>query len=410
MKIKNKIIVMSLIASTQSVLSGAVIPEDMGTVSGLIRLGYVDQDNAASTDTYATAVGGILKYETPVWNDLKLGIAGYASQKVHFATGSWDEGKTNSDFFDADGKSFAYLGEAYVDYSANDLNVRIGRQLIDTPFVNTDEIRMLPNTFEAAMGTYSGIDKTTLSAGFIKRWAGYDSPRGHHDSINEFKQFGETHESIGTYLLGITNESISDLLLQGWFYSIDEVTDIAYADATYKILYSDTRSLNLSAQAAHFAEDRDITDTMTGINGNVIGLAANYKWGMVTLGAAYNEASNKDGKFIGLGLGGGPFYTSMEEWTIDGMEDAKACRGSISIDLSDAGVRGLTLSYAYGVFKSAPDDQRINEWDIVATYAYSDELSADISYAKIDDTHDNADGSNGDAGYDRFLARLSYRF
>ncbi|MDP3266534.1 MAG: OprD family outer membrane porin [Sulfuricurvum sp.] len=407
---KSKIIVMTLAASTQFGLFAAVIPEDKGTVSGLIRLGYVDQDNVASTDTYATALGGILKYETPVWNDLKLGIAGYASQKLHFATGSWDEGKTNSDFFDADGKSFAYLGEAYVDYTANDLNIRIGRQLIDTPFVNTDEIRMLPNTFEAAMATYGGIEKTTVTAGFIKRWAGYDSPRGHNDSINEFKKFGETHESTGTYLLGITNERISDLLLQGWFYSIDEVTDIAYADATYKILYSDIRSLKFSAQAAHFAEDRDTTDTMTGINGNVIGLAANYEWGMVTLGAAYNEAFNKDGKFIGLGLGGGPYYTSMEEWTIDGMEDARAYRGSIIVNLSDAGIRGWALCSAYGAFKSVAADQKIDEWDIVATYAYGDALSTDISYAKIDDKHDNADGSNGDAGYDRFLVRLSYRF
>jgi len=410
MAFKSKIVVVTLIASAHLALMGAVIPENAGTVSGLVRLGTINQNNEAATDTYATALGGILKYETPVWNDFKLGVAGYASQKIPFATGSLDTGKTNPDFFDAQGKSFVYLGEAYVDYTANDLNIRIGRQLIDTPFVNTDEIRMLPNTFEAAMATYGGIEKTTVTAGFIKRWAGYDSPRGHSDSINEFKQFGETHESLGTYLLGISNESISDLLLQGWFYSIDEVTDIAYADATYKIVYGDTGSMNISAQAAHFAEDRDTTDTMTGINGNVIGLAANYEWGMVTFGAAYNEAKSDDGQWINNGLGGGPFYTSMEEWTIDGMEDAKACRGSISMDLSDAGMRGLTLSYAYGVFKSAPADQRINESDIVATYAYSDALSADISYAKIDDKHDNADGSNGDAGYDRFLARLNYRF
>lgn len=407
---KNKIIVMSLIASTQLAVIAAIIPENTGTVSGLVRFGTINQNNEAATDSYATALGGILKYETPVWNDFKLGVAGYASQKIPFATGSLDTGKTNPDFFDAQGKSFVYLGEAYVDYTANDLNIRIGRQLIDTPFVNTDEIRMLPNTFEAAMARYGGIEKTTVTAGFIKRWAGYDSPRGHSDSINEFKKFGETHESTGTYLLGITNESISDLLLQGWFYSIDEVTDIAYADATYKIFYSDTKSLNLSAQAAHFAEDRDTSDTMTGINGNVIGLAANYKWEMVTLGAAYNEASNKDGKFIGLGLGGGAFYTSMEEWTINGMEDAKAYRGSISMDLSDAGVCGLTLSSAYGIFKSAPTDQKVDEWDVVAMYAYNDALSADISYAMINDKHDNADGSGGDGGYDRLLARLHYRF
>ncbi|MFA6188892.1 MAG: OprD family outer membrane porin [Sulfuricurvum sp.] len=395
---------MSLIATTHLALFGAVIPEDKGMVSGLIRLGYVNQDNEASTDTYATAFGGILKYETPVWNDLKLGVAGYASQKIPFATGSWDEGKTNPDFFDAEGKSFVYLGEAYVDYAANDFNVRIGRQLIDTPLVNTDEIRMLPNSYEAALATYSGIDKTTFTAGYIKRWAGYDSGA----DISKFKKLAEG--SHGASMIGFTNESIEKLSLQGWFYSIDKVADIAYADAAYKIVYCDSRSLELLAQAAHFAEDTDSAGAMTGIDGNVIGLAANYEWGMVILGASYNEASNKDGKFVGLGLGGGPYYTSMEEWTIDAMEDAKAYRGSITMNLSNAGARGLTLSSAYGVFKSAPVDQQIEEWDIVATYAYNDALSADISYAMIDDKHDNADGSGGDVGYDRFLARISYRF
>ena len=222
----------------------------MGTVSGLIRLGIINQNNEASPNTYATAVGGILKYETPGWNDLKIGVAGYTSMKLPFASGSGEN--LNTDFFDSDGDSFIYLGEAYVDYSANDVSLRIGRQLIDNPMVNSDEIRMLPNTFEAAMAMYSGIEKTTLTAGFIKRWAGYDSPRGHNDSINEFKKFGETHKSDGVYLLGITNESIGNLALQGWFYSIDEVTDVIYADATYKIVYCDSKGLDLSVQVANF--------------------------------------------------------------------------------------------------------------------------------------------------------------
>ncbi|MDD5211496.1 MAG: OprD family outer membrane porin [Sulfuricurvum sp.] len=410
MGIKNKIIGLSLVASAQLVLLGAVIPEDKGTVSGLVRLGVVNQNNEANTDTYATALGGILKYETPMWNDLKLGVAGYGSQKIGFATGSYDAGKTNPDFFDVNGNSFVYLGEAYLDYAAYDLNIRIGRQLIDTPLVNTDEIRMLPNTFEAAMGTYGGIEKTTLTAGYIKRWAGFDSPRGHNDSINKFKKFGETHISKGASLVGIANESIDKLSLQGWFYAIDEVSDAAYVDATYKIVYCELGSLDFSIQAARFSEKSDVTGSLTNIDGNVYGLGANYELGMVTLGAAYNEAFNKDGKYVSLGLGGGPYYTSMEEWTIDGMEDAKSYRGSIAVDLSDVGARGLTLTSAYGVFKSAPADQKVEEWDVVALYHYNDVLSADISYAMINDRNHNADGSNGDAGYDRFLARLHYSF
>jgi hypothetical protein len=403
MCLKNKIMVMSLIASTQLTLFGAVIPEDKGTVSGLVRLGYVDQDNAASTDTYATALGGILKYETPVWSDLKLGVAGYMSQKLHFATGSWDDGKTNLDFLGENGNSFAYVGEAYVDYSANDLTLRIGRQLIDTPLINTDEIRMLPNTYEAALATYSGIEKTTFTAGHIQRWAGYDSGA----DLSKFKKVAQG--SHGATLIGFTNESIEELAVQGWFYSIDKMTDAFYVDAVYNVKALESLRVTFMGQYAHFNEDTQADGTLSGTDGNVYGLAVNAQWGMLTLGAAYNEAASDDGKWINNGLGGGPYYTSMEEWTIGWMEDEKAYQVKAIVDMKDAGVEGLSFTTLYGEFKSAPVNVRMTEWDVIATYVYNDALSADISYAMLNDKNDNQN-SGSDAGYDRFLARLSYRF
>lgn len=408
MRLKREIVIVSLITSTSLTLFGSDLPSEMGTVSGFLRLGIISQENETSPNSYATAVGGILKYETPVWNDFKLGAAGYVSVKLPFASGSGEN--LNPDFFDSDGDSFIYLGEAYADYTANDISFRIGRQIIDIPFANADDIRMLPNTFEAAMATYSGLDKTILTAGFIREWAGYDSPKGHNDSINEFKKFGETHESNGAYVLGITNESIDKLMLQGWFYSIDEVSDIVYADAAYTFDYSDFKGLKLSAQAANFSEDRDVSGSMTGIEGNVLGLDVKDEWGMVTLGASFNKAYNRENTSVTNGLGSGPYYTSMEEWTIDGMEDAKAYRGSIALDLKDIGIEGLTISSAYGIFTSTPMDEKVDEWDISAIYDYNSVISMDFSYAMIDDKNGNADGSGGNAGYDRFLARFNYRF
>lgn len=403
MSIKSLIIGLSLVTSIQLALFGAVIPEDMGTVSGFMRLGVINQNNEASTDTYATAFGGILKYETPQWNGMKLGVAGYGSQKLHFATGSFDDGKANQDFLSEDGSSFAYVGEAYADYSANDFNVRIGRQLIDTPMVNTDDIRMFPDSYEAALATYKGVEKTTFTAGYIKRWAGYDSGA----DISKFKKLAEG--SHGASMIGFTNESIEKLSIQGWFYSIDKVTDILYADAAYKIVFCDSNSLSLTGQAAKFSENMDFTGSMSNTDGNVYGLGANYEWGVVTLGAAFNDATNKDGKSVNLGLGGGSYYTSMDEWTISGMEDAKAYRGSMAINLSDLGANGFTLTSAFGVFKSTPADIKVDEWDIDAVYAYNGSFSVDVGYAMVNDRNHNAN-SGSEAGYDRFLARLHYRF
>lgn len=398
-----KAVMMSLAAA--AALSASSIDEAFATgkASGQIRGAYVNQDNAIDTDTYGTSIGGILKYETAAWNDIKLGAAAYVSQKVNFATGNGD--KLNPDFFDENGKSFAYVGEAYVDYSANDITLRVGRQLIDTPLADTDDIRMHPNTFEAVIATYSGIEGTTLVGGYMTRWAGYDAPQGHNDSISEFQKFGANHQSDGASVVGIMNESVENLALQGWYYNIDEVSDAIYTDATYVIPFSETMGLELSGQYAHFSEEK-----ASGMDGSVYGIGAAFNVSALTLGAAYNKASNDEGKSVSNGFGGGPYMTSMEEWTIDGMNDAKAYQLSAELDMEGAGLEGLTLTALYGNFKSDTDGTKVTEFDLIATLELSEAITGDVSYAMIDDQYDNADGSGGDVGYDRFLVRLNYNF
>ncbi|MFH0709946.1 MAG: OprD family outer membrane porin [Pseudomonadota bacterium] len=396
-----KAIVLCMVAVVA--LSASTIDELLaGKASGQIRAAYVNQDNAVDTDTYGTSLGGVLKYETADWNGLKLGVGAYVSQKIHGATGSFEDAQANPDLFGEDTKSYAYVGEAYLDYTMNDFNLRLGRQLIDTPFADTDDIRMHPNTFEAAIATYSGIEGTTLFGGYIKRWAGYDSG----DDISKFKKF--TENSSGTVVVGVVNESVENLALQGWYYNIDELSNAVYADAVYIIPFSETMGLELSTQYANFSEKK-----ASGMDGNVYGIGAAFNVGALTFGAAYNKASNDEGKSVSNGFGGGPYMTSMEEMTIDGFEDVKAYQLSVELDLADMGLEGLVFTALYGDFKSTPVDMKVKEIDLIAAYEISEALSAEVSYAMIDDKNKNTFDNNGtpdDGGYDRFLVRLNYNF
>jgi len=104
----------------------------------------------------------------------------------------------------------------------------------------------------------------------------------------------------------------------------------------------------------------------------------------------------------------------MEEMTIDGVEDVEAYRIAIDFDMEKIGLAGLTLSATYGNFKnSLPDNIEIEEVDIAAAYEI-DKITAEMSYAMIDDANKNtlADDQDMpyDGGYDRFLARLTYNF
>jgi imipenem/basic amino acid-specific outer membrane pore len=399
-----KTVMMSLMAVVA--LSGASIDEAIkaGKASGQIRAVSISQDNSVDTDTYGTSLGGQLKYESGSWNDFKVGVAAYISQRVGFATGDTDQGKANNDLFANNAQSYAYVGEAYVDYTANDFSLRVGRQQIDTPFAQTDDIRMHPNTFEAAIATYGGFDKTTLVGGYVKRFAGYDSG----NDISEFKRLDGV-ESRGAVVFGATNESIENLVLQGWVYGIDNIANVIYVDTTYTIPVNETIGVELSGQVGHFGEKQSST-----IDGNVYGIGANINIGMLTLGAAYNKTSNDNGKVISNGFGGGPYYTSVEEMTIDGYEDVRAYKLSAEFDMADVGIEGLKLSTQYGNFTSAPSDMKVKEIDFIAVYEISEAISAQVSYAMLQDknknTLDDGMGTLYNGGYDRFLLRLNYNF
>jgi len=397
-----KAVVISMVAAVA--LNATSINEALvaGKVSGVIRTAYVNQDNAVGSDTYGTSIGGVLKYETADWNGLKLRVGAYVSQKLQAVSGDADKNELNNDLSDIDGKSYAYVGEAYLDYTMDDLNLRVGRQQIDTPFADTDDIRMHPNTFEAAIATYSGIKGTTLIGGYVTRWAGYDSEGS--VSKDKFKKLGGD-ESNGVAVVGIINDSVENLTLQGWYYNIDEVSDAIYTDATYTIPFSETMGLELSGQYGHFSEKKG-----SGMDGSVYGVGAGLNVGALTLGAAYNKALNDDGKSVSNGFGGGPYMTSMEEWTIDGANDVKAYQFNAELDLANAGLDGLVLTALYGNFKSDTDGTKVTEFDLIASLELSEATTGDISYAMIDDKNSNADGNGGDGGYDRFLVRLNYNF
>jgi len=51
------------------------------------------------------------------------------------------------------------------------LLLKIGRQELDTPFADSDDIAMIPNSFEAAIFTSNYLANSSIFLGYIKRWA-----------------------------------------------------------------------------------------------------------------------------------------------------------------------------------------------------------------------------------------------
>ena len=358
------------------------------TTSGQFRLGYisVSPDVAGFQTTSAAAVGGYIKIETAKWNRMQFAIAPYFSEKVEALSGDKAQGKLNGEFFDSNSESYAYLGEAYVNYAFSNGSVRFGRQQLDNPFINTDDIRMHPNTFSAAWLNMSLSDNVTLDVGRVSEWAGFDSG----GSQDKFKEAGVD----GVTALGLTYKMKEHHTFQGWYYDFNDQYSQYYFDAAYE-----NGNFNAGLQYSQYNEVKT-----SGIEGSVWGAIASYALGDFTLAASINESSNETDKSQNLGLGGGNFFAAMDEMTIGGLTDASAQVFSVEYAASDKFSAILASGNFEDKNKATTD---ISETDLILSYSFNEQFGFEFIHSVVDNKAAPADaGSN----FSRQLARLSYNF
>lgn len=377
-----------------------------GTIDGNIRLAHIYQrdDAAGSKDTYGTSIGGELKYETARFYNISAAVSTFISQKIDPLSGDFNKNELNTDFFTDKGNSLAYLGEAYVDYRQNKVHVRLGRQKLDTPFNDRDDIRMLPNTFQGLTVGYGGLEHFVFMAGYVTKWAGFDSGQ----NISKFKDIpgvmsATNKNGKSLTILGVQNNSLENIDLQAWYYGFDKQADVLYLDGIYEGEYSNALTVAGGMQYAYYKEKEAST-----FDGNVIGAQVEVGFDLFTLGTAFNHVMTPDGKKLFIGYGGGPYFTSMEELTINEISDAKAYTFSVGINLAMI-AKDLELNYSYGHFsgKDGASDVEQVENDLILGYEITDKLDLEISYADI---NDKKNSGSADTGFNRLLARMNYGF
>ena len=356
-----------------------------GTTTGLFRLAWIKNtpEVSGSNTTMATAFGGKLKLETRPWQQWQFALAPFFSEKVIPLSGNPSTGELNGDFFDSDGNSFAYLGEAYLHYAFTHGSLRLGRQQLDNPFLNIDEIHILPNTFTAAWLKMALTPSLQLDSGVVTHWAGFDSGQ----SIDSFKPLAGN----GAFVAGLNYSNDESLSLQGWFYHFDREYSLLYADISYTL-----SALQLAAQLGHYTEIN-----ASGTAGDVIGFQLAWNTGAWTLGTAINAGYTAAGKSLSNGLGGGSFYTSIHDTTIEALENPRAWLVSVDYALSAQ----FTASIIHGHFKGKVNN--INEVNLVLRYHLKENFSLDFTAAWV---KNNGKLNEADTNFNRGLLRASYNF
>jgi hypothetical protein len=372
-----------------------------GKISGQIRAGYiwVDPSATAYPQNYTTAIGGVLKYETAPLYGFSGGVAFYTSHAIMPLSGDRDEGKFNESMASSD-KYYDILGEAYLNYKYDNFNIRIGRQLIDTPYADSDDIRMTPNTFEGVLASYEISDFTILGA-YLTKWQGPDAEY-------EFEDLLEDGDGVAMVALTYSKD---DLEAGMWYYNADNTADIFYIDASKSFALNDDINTKISVQ---FANQSEIDNS--GIDSMLYGAMIEFGYKGLNLSVAYDKVDVEDNSAYFGGFGGGVGYVNMFEMTAGALatfEDIDAFKYSIGYDFSSLGCEGLSMTFDYGDFEGE-NNHEAKEYNFTLAYAPSSQWDLEIVYDKIDDVHHNLretpNATHIDFSLDRVLVRANYNF
>jgi hypothetical protein len=175
-----------------------------GRTTGHFRYFFMATDNAPGlSNPYAHALGGGIKMETARFRRFQLGISGFfvfnvgssdlaapdplTGQKNRYETGLFDiqdpANRTNID----------RLEELYLRYHLHKGTLTLGRQLLNTPFLNLQDGRMRPTVVDGIWADLRIKKNGRLQAGFIHRI----SPRS---TVSWFS----IERSVGVYPTGVT--------------------------------------------------------------------------------------------------------------------------------------------------------------------------------------------------------------
>jgi hypothetical protein len=327
-----------------------------GKVNGELKIWYQTNDNSTGNNSIFDKENSIfdaglsLGYTTGSYHGFSAHVNFFAIDDLN----AYDHFADNSIHGVNHGETASWLGEASLSYNKGKTLINVGRQNLKSPLVNSDDWAVFPNNFEAFLLQNSDLPDTTVALCYV---------------TEERKLKSDTFTDIaedGGLMLGVVNKSIPDTVLSGYYYHIDDVSnvDALYLEATTKL-----GSVNLAGQYMFFDPD------MLGAKKtNAFGFKASSKLGIFDLSAAYTTVSNgtlNAAKFSDSGMKT-PLYTSTisGDGDIAGATDTNSYKFSLGLTpINNLNVTASIGYYDHGNNSSArPNDESVsNELEVKYT-------------------------------------------
>lgn len=342
---------------------------------GNLRLGFQYQDQEKSHNTLA--IGGKLGMQTAPVAGIHAGVAFYTTDGIVSDRHIGIERKNfGVPFYDNENHNYTLLGEAYLQANYQKSVLTIGRQVLDTPFADSDDIGMIPNLFEAYTLTSHALRDTTLVLSHITKWAGVDAPE--HDN------FTKLNSGSGVQTLGAIYEGIPQTTFSAWYYHANDMADLLYLETGYEGEYS---AGDYSFGIQYALEDYSGSEkaAVYGATGML-----SLKESGISFTLSYNQTDSTGAVAADNFFGGGPFYAASEHLTIaEAGIDGKGVMGGISLDGAAYGAEGVTLGLTHLYLKG--DDAKATETDLLLNWSPAEKVSLDFIYSDVDNRLDDSE-------------------
>jgi hypothetical protein len=334
--------------------------------SAQLRSFYFDRDKYDGSISEAWAGGGSISYLSGyVGGIFRIGATGYTSLPLYAP-----KDKDGTGLLLPGQEGYAVLGQLYGEFKFTDqIFGAIGAKSYNTPYINANDVRMTPNTFEGAtvygtLGGDQGEPKFRFGGGYISKI----KQKNDDEFVPMSEAAGVTGVDRGVYVLG-GNYLVGDFSIGAAEYYSNDIINIFYAESKYAFKLGDAGKLSLAAQYSdqqstgnNLLSGNSFSTNQWGIKGDLTLGGA----GLVTL--AYTDTAS--GRSMVAPWSGYPGYTSVQVKDFNrASESAVLIKGLY--DFSKAGMSGFSAYalYVHGSGVKAPnyneDETDLNlQWNV----------------------------------------------
>lgn len=298
---------------------------DQSKVSGVIRAYDFNRDygSTITPNQDAFSLGGIVNLKTAKFlGHLHAGVSLFTAHSFGLNNFSDNGAHLDSTLI---GKAYSISGltQAYLAYSDHWFDMKVGDQVINTPWLGASDSRIVPATYQGIYADFKPVDGMNLYALRVFRWKGRTATGYYRDNLYYAPTWSGDQSYGGAGGLGTDAPATQGAVAVGasygfdgaklaaWYYGFEQFANMAYIDGSWKIHTGFGFSPYIGAQYVREWKNNSMLNGIkfdglkpgSGANSLVYGL----KFGVATkslgnLMLGYNDVASKAGAVGGGGI------------------------------------------------------------------------------------------------------------